>query len=149
MLASKQHRCLIEFEQKVQPRSIPPALSGLGRRIAANAMKTTLEDVDREAALIEQGRSTIPDLDRFATAGVATRATAPLASVSSAYHVDLSQARLRRRKHGRHRQGAGEGEQPRTPVPAERGLQSPTHVPHVRKNCGGLWRASLGNVITV
>eukprot|EP01025_Chloroclados_australasicus_P027387 TRINITY_DN27172_c0_g2_i1.p1 TRINITY_DN27172_c0_g2~~TRINITY_DN27172_c0_g2_i1.p1 ORF type:complete len:283 (-),score=33.72 TRINITY_DN27172_c0_g2_i1:62-910(-) len=56
---------LLELDQKVQPKSVPPPLRGMVRRIAANSIKQVLEDIETEAEKIRKGEATIPELNRF------------------------------------------------------------------------------------
>jgi hypothetical protein len=66
LAGKRERRSLVVFEQSVTPKGVPPRLRGLARRIAAGAMKTTLDDLDAEAARIQKGQSRLPDLNRFA-----------------------------------------------------------------------------------
>ena len=83
--ASKTERkCLVVFEQNVLPKGVPPRLKGLARRIAASAMKRTLDDIDDEAQRIHKGESRIPSLNHFAHTKKEPLAPAASASATQA-----------------------------------------------------------------
>eukprot|EP00892_Ulva_mutabilis_P011986 jgi/Ulvmu1/915/UM101_0024.1 len=73
-------KCLIEFTQQVQPKSVPAPLRGLARRIAASALKTTMDDLDKEARRIHAGKPTLPGFEGCIDNVVAAKA--PVASVA-------------------------------------------------------------------
>ena len=69
--------CLLEFTQQVQPKSVPKPLRGLARRIAASALKTTMEDIDIEARNIRAGKPTLPGFEQYADRALPSKTAAP------------------------------------------------------------------------
>lgn len=76
-------QCLIEFNQSVQPKSVPRPLRGLARRIAASSLKTTMDDADKEARRIRAGKPTLPGFEMYAdNASTGNKAAPAVASVA-------------------------------------------------------------------
>ena len=65
MAIKRERKCIVQFEQNITPRKVPPRLQGLARRIACSALTQTLTDIEAEAKRIEHGASRIPSLNRF------------------------------------------------------------------------------------
>lgn len=75
--ARHDRACLLEFTQQVQPKSVPKPLRGLARRIAASALKTTMEDIDIEARNIRAGKPTLPGFEQYADKALPGKTAAP------------------------------------------------------------------------
>lgn len=67
LFGKKSDESLLEFQQETDPKAAPPpALRGLVRRIAAGAMKRTMDDLDAEAERIRQGKATLEGFEQWA-----------------------------------------------------------------------------------
>jgi hypothetical protein len=156
-LAGKRNRSVIDFEQHIEPKHIPAALTGLARRIAASTIKETMEDFDREARLIERGCSTFPELNRFASSQ-----SAPLARIPRLHSKPTRPLPTRQRqrqavdtlvappsasKSAKHALMHAEDESSAEVWLA--GLLGVATFPSVCDAQRGLWCASLGNLIRV
>lgn len=64
----KSTTSLIDFNQQMEPKTTPGPLKGLVRRIAAGALKRTMDDLQAEAKRIKQGKPTLAGFEQWAEA---------------------------------------------------------------------------------